>query len=479
MARINTNVPAIIAQRHLNGSYKQLNSTIERLASGLRITRGADDPAGLIVSERLRSEIGAVKTAVSNTQRASNIISTTEGALDELAHLLTDIQSKIVEAANKGAMSEDEIKANQLQVDSAINSITRIANSTTFAGRQLLNGSLDYITSNVNNSVITALNINGVQFGTQPFIPININVIQSAQPARLYFTGSAVGNGVTVEIAGNAGVTTLNFASGTRAGQLMQAINLVRDSTGVSASLINPAASGQGLVLRSVYLGSRQFVSVQALPGGGTFTVQDQASGGAIQKRDEGRDATALINGAQSFGDGNKLTLKTGVLDLELSLADTFGLGNTAFQITKGGALFQVGPQVNSNLQVNIGVASVHASRLGNTTVGFLSDIQTDGRYALVKDKTREAQGIVAEAIRQVSVLRGRLGAFERNTLDTNANQLSITMENLSASESRIRDADFAFETSQLSRNQVLVSSGTSVLSLANQSNQQVLRLLQ
>jgi flagellin len=272
-------------------------------------------------------------------------------------------------------------------------------------------------------------------------------------------------------------VTTLNFASGTTTAQMIAAINLVSDATGVSASYINAGAPGSGIVLNSMGLGSKQFVSVQALPGGGTFDVQDIT--GTITKRDEGRDALALINGATSVGDGNHLTLKTASLDLELALNSTFGLGTTSFAIIAGGALFQVGPEVNSNLQVNIGVASVAASRLGNSEIGFLSQIQSDGDFAITKAKYREAQKIVKDAIRTVAVQRGRLGAFEKNTLQTNANQLGITMENLMAAESSIRDADFAHETSMLSRNQILVASGTSVLGLAQQTPQNVLQLLQ
>lgn len=478
MARINTNIAALLAQRHLDNSYKQLNTSILRLSSGLRINRGADDPVGLYVSERLRSEIKAINQAIVNTQRASNIIATTEGALEEVASLLNDIEQKVVEVANRGALSEDEIKANQLQLDSAISSITRIANTTTFAGRHLINGSLGYITSGVNTSQINALNIHSVQFGTLNYIPININVIQSAQTAALFFTSAAVRQNVTVEIAGNLGVTTLSFASGAAASAMVVAINTVRDAIGVSASFINQANPASGFVLRSQNLGSRQFVSVKALPGSGNFTTYTAASGGGIASRDEGRDATALINGALSIGDGNLLTLTTPALDMELNLARTFGLGTTSFSITKGGALFQVGPEVNSNLQVNIGVQSVAASRLGNTEVGFLSQIQSDGPYALTKGRAQEAQRIIREAIRQISILRGRLGTFEKNTLDTNANQLSITLENVRASESTIRDADFAYETSMLSRNQLLVASGTSVLALANQAPQSVLRLL-
>jgi len=117
MARINTNVPAIVAQRALRQSQRELQVSLERLSSGLRINRGADDPAGLISSELLRAEISGVQKSISNSQRAINIIATAEGSLNEVASLLTDIQGLIVEIANDAAMSEDEKQANQLQIN--------------------------------------------------------------------------------------------------------------------------------------------------------------------------------------------------------------------------------------------------------------------------------------------------------------------------------------------------------------------------
>src|SRR5688572_23898145 len=147
MARINTNVASLTAQRGLARTQKQLSSTLQRLSSGLRINRGADDPAGLIASEGLRSEMAGINQGIDNSTRASNVIATAEGALSEVAALLLNIKSLAVQAANTGAFSDEEIRANQLQVDSAIDSITRISNTTTFAGLKLLNGNLDYLTS--------------------------------------------------------------------------------------------------------------------------------------------------------------------------------------------------------------------------------------------------------------------------------------------------------------------------------------------
>src|SRR5437764_11573591 len=199
MARINTNVASLTAQRGLSKSQKTLSDTLQRLSSGLRINRGADDPAGLIASEGLRSEISGINQAIDNSSRASNVIATAEGSLGEVASMLLNIKSLVVQAANSGALSQDEIAANQLQVDSAVQSITRISNTTTFAGLHLLNGSLDYITSGVDTTVIKALHVQQANFGTNPNIPVQINVITSAQTAELQFRASSVTSTVTLE----------------------------------------------------------------------------------------------------------------------------------------------------------------------------------------------------------------------------------------------------------------------------------------
>jgi flagellin len=472
MARINTNVASLTAQRGLSKSHKTLNDTLQRLSSGLRINRGADDPAGLIASEGLRSEIAGINQAIDNSSRASNVISTAEGALSEVASLLLNVKDLVVEAANTGALSPEEIKANQLQVDSAVESITRISNTTTFAGLKLLDGSLNYLTSGVDTTAVKALDISAANFGTATSVPVQINVITSARTADLEFQASSVAQSVTLEIAGNEGVDVLTFTSGTTASAIAFAINRISDSTGVTAT---PRTGTSGLIFESAGFGSKQFVSVTAQSG--TFNTVDQ--NGAAKTREVGRDAVATVNGALTVGDGLNIKLNTSSLNMDLTLADTFGAGQTDFAITGGGALFQLGPKVSSNQQVNVGIASVAASKLGNNNVGFLNDIVTGGTRTLVGGDPAGASKIVEEAIRQVAVMRGKLGAFEKNTLDTNVNGLQVALENVTASESSIRDADFAAETAALTRAQILTQAGTSVLATANSTPQSVLSLLQ
>ena len=236
MSRINSNVPSIVAQRHLGQTQHALALSLERLSSGLRINRGADDPAGLIVSERLRSEISAINQAIENSSRAINVIATTEGALDEVAVLLSDIQALVIEAANTGAFSDEEIAANQLQIDASIDSITRIANTTNFAGRKLLNGEMDYVVSGVTTTELADVHINGAKFGSRPYIPVTVNVAQSAQQAELRYTQSTVGaNGATVDIAGPDGIITLSFPASATSNDVVTAVNAQTDDTAMMA----------------------------------------------------------------------------------------------------------------------------------------------------------------------------------------------------------------------------------------------------
>ena len=480
MSTINTNIPSLVSQRHLAVSQRALGISLERLASGLRINRGADDPAGLIVSERLRSEISAVTQAIDNSNRAIAVIATTEGALNEVAALLIDIQGLIIEAANTGAFSDAETNANQLQIDSAIESITRIANTTTFAGRKLLDGGLDYITSGIVSSALADVSIFSAKFGTNAFAPVNVVVSTSARQAELQFTAAGIGaSAVTVDIKGPDGIVTLNFPASMTTVDMVTQINGVSDATGVTAKSSGTGGSA-GMRIFSRTYGSNSFVSVTALTDTTTsapFPVTDPVDG-STDPRATGVDAVATINGAATVADGLVLSLSTSLLKLDITLQTSFGTGSTSFAITGGGALFQLGPRANTNQQENIGIASMQANKLGDNIVGFLSELKKGQPHALKTKTFKQASDIIDKVITEVAVLRGRLGAFERNTLRTNINQLQITAENLTASESSVRDTDFAKETTELTRAQILVQAGNSVLAIANAQAQNVLTLL-
>ena len=248
MARINTNVGAIVANTNLAKSQRSLSTSLQRLSSGMRINSGSDDPAGLIASEKLRSEIQGISTAIDNSTRASNVITTADAALGEVSNLLVSIKGLVVQAANAGALSPDEIQANQLQVDSAIASITRISNTTSFAGLKLLDGSLGFITSGVATSALHDVHINTAAFGNASTIPVVVNVLQSAQTAALRFAQSSITNAVSLEVAGSTGVQVFSFSSGTKASAIAFAVNRLSDSTGVSASVASATNASSGIM---------------------------------------------------------------------------------------------------------------------------------------------------------------------------------------------------------------------------------------
>jgi flagellin len=489
MARINTNVSALIAQHNLARTNADLQVRLQRLSTGLRINRGADGPADLIVSERLRSELEGVGQAIGNAERAVNVIATAEAALAEVATLLTSIKSLVVEAANEGGLSREEVEANQLQIDDAVASITRIAGTTSFAGLNLLNGSLDYIVSGVPTSAISDVAIHQANFGTADTLPISVEVVTSAQKGNLFLsTGAAtMTSSVTIEVAGNRGVEVLQFVSGTALSAAVFAVNRISDVTGVAAALTSGAggAGTSAVQFTSQEFGSDAFVSGQKRPGstgGEFFTTYDELSGTAIAvARDTGEDVLALVNGNLALGSGTKVKLNSSALNVEMQLTDDFAqtLASKSFVVTGGGAAFQLGPVVETSQQISFGIQSVAASHLGNTSSGSLATIVSGGDNSLLTTNFREASDIVESAITQVSVLRGRLGAFERNTLQTNIRSLQIALENVTASESLIRDADFAVETSELTRAQLLSNVGTSVLATANSNAANVLSLLQ
>jgi flagellin len=518
MARINSNISSVIAQANFGRTQKELALRLERLSTGLRINRGKDDPAGLIISERLRTTIQGVDQGIKNSDRANSVISTTEASLTEVNDLLNSIKSLIVEAANSGASSDAERNANQLQIDSAIESITRISNTASFGGLKLLNGALDYKVSGMNATAISQGRINNASFVNSTSLQVQVDVIASAQRGSLYYQTNAAAttpSALTLEVRGAEGVEVITIASGQTMAQIAASINNLTALTGVRARVLQGVNNTvSGVVFESAGYGSNEFVSVKRLGGPAdpaqngwtTYAVDQNANvnwtvppwGNAAlvtADSDNGRDVSALINGNLATGNGLEISINSGALGMNLLLNETFATtpivngtdpNPTTFYITGGGAQFQLGPEVNALQQTNIGIQSVAASALGGTLINgelaFLSSLKRGQGNDILSSFTRRdftaASSVLESAIDEISKLRGRLGAFTRNVLETNTRSLQASFENLSASDSQIRDADFAAETSKLTRAQILSSSGISTLSLANQQSQNVLQLL-
>jgi flagellin len=470
MSRINTNVSSLVAQRVLRKNNDTLSTSLERLSTGLRINRGADDPAGLIASENLRSEKAGLGQAISNAERAGNIIGTAEGGLSEVSNLLTELQTLVNGSANTGGLSDEEVQANQLQVDSILATINRVAGSTSFQGQKLLNGEYAYSTSGVTTSAFDSLQVNVARLPDGQTTQVVVQVLNSATQGAVAYagTGAAVQSAVTLTVAGNLGTEQLSFSSGTKLSAITAGINAISSVTGVTAS-----ASGNNISFKSSNYGSSQFVSVTADKAFFAIT-------GGVSGRDAGSDAVVTVNGGAAQADGKNITYRTANLDVEFVASDDLnGGGSKTFGITGGGATFALGSKVNETGKASIGIQNVSTGALGDGTIGFLSDLATGKDKSLSSGNLVEAQRVLDKSIKQVSQLRGRLGAFQKFTIGSTINSLGVALENASAAESAIRDTDFAQETANLTRSQILAQASTTVLAQANSRPQAALQLLQ
>ncbi len=503
MTRINTNVSSLIAQNVLGRNNKNLGVALERLSTGLRINRGKDDPAGLIASEALRSEKAGLNAAIGNAERSEQVVNIAEGGLQEVSNLLTELQGLITTSANSAGLSIEEKEANQLQIDSILQTIDRVSGATEFQGSKLLNGNFDYQTTSIAAGV-TDYQVRGAKLDGTTDLDVSAIVTQSAQQGALLlsFGGGVVNLAAATdefvfEVAGEKGSREFQFASGATLAEVTAAVNSFKDVTGVSAAVIGSS----GIKLASVEFGSNEFVSVTIVDDGNiaagsgifgyesddfstasttgfAFTAADASNG----IRDDGQDIAGTVNGLTGVGQGKTLSVNSDFLDVEFTLntATSQALGSVAaLTITGGGADFQLASEVSIAGKVSLGIGDLSARKLGSSDLGYLDDLAAGKDFNVVDGNNLDtAQDIVSKAINQVSSTRGRLGAFQKNVVGATQRSLSTALENITAAESVIRDADFAAETAALTRNQVLVQASTNVLALSNQSPQNVLQLL-
>ena len=417
MSIINTNVQSLVAQNALRQNNASEATSLQRLSTGLRINSGADDPSGLIASENLKSETSGIQTAINTANQAANIIGTADGALGEVSNLLTSLQGLVSQTANSGGLSSAEVAANQSQVDSILGTINRIAGSTSFQGTQLLNGSLDYTTSGVASTSLTNLQVDSANVAFGAKVTVNVQVTASATTAKLGYTGGTISGatGATIQVAGSEGTQQLSFASGTTVSSIAASINAVTGSTGVSATV-----SGTDLAINSTQFGSSQYVSIKATSG--TFTVTGGSGGRAV-----GADAKVDINGAQASASGKQISYNANGLAAQFDLTSTFNKpGSTSFAVTGGGANFSIGSSVTSQGNASIGLQSIYTANLGDSINGFLNTLGSGQTNSLSSSNLDTAQKIVDSAVNQVSSLRGRLGAFQSDTITSTINSLNV-----------------------------------------------------
>jgi flagellin len=491
--RINTNVTALNALRNLDQTSSSVSTSIERLSSGLRINNAADDPAGLIISEGLRSQIDGLNQAISNSQDANNLIKTAEGGLTEVNSLLRSIRTLAVHAANTGVNDANATEADQQQIKSALESIDRIATQTQFGTKTLLDGTAGVTAAVVDTADVSGLFVGGTFNGLQTQNgTVSVQVTTAA--TRAAATGSATYASVNSSLSlvnggtqGAGGTVVINGQSITVTGSdtvqtLINKINNLAGSTGVSADFT--AGNGSG----SIVLSQQNYGGNFKINESESATLISGSTGVNVAGTNAVVDVTAYAsqNGGAPAAQTVTFTGGRGSSDSGLRVTDTSGnsvllteAGNQTTsaiavgQVTAGSLQFQIGS--NSGQYVNTSLGNIQTNQLGTTAVNGLTLRSVDVTTSTGANNTIT---VLDEAIKQVSALRAQLGSFQKNTLDSTVRFLGVGVENLSASESQIRDTNVAQEVVQLTKNQILQQAGTSVLAQANQAPQQVLSLL-
>ena len=390
---INTNIAALNAQRNLSATGIKMGRALERLSSGLRINRAADDAAGLSISEALRAQVRGMRQASRNAQDGISMVQTVEGALNEVHGILQRMRELTVQAGNTTVSANDRAAMSE-ELLTLKSEIDNIASRTTFNGLSLLTGAL---------SVTTATTIGDITGASSGVVSVAIDVSKAAA-------------GTTYAITNTAGAVTVT----NNTTNVAQTITAVAMATASGTQLLNFDALGVKLTLT--------------------------------------HDATTNSVTAAELGTG--LTAGT-------PITTAAGSGN---------ATFRVGAQTGDNITVSF--TDMQSGAIGTGGANDIGDLITDNTAVSTVAKANTLLTAVDDAITDVSTQRAKLGAAQ-NQVETAVASIGVGIENLTASESRIRDADIAEISTELVTRQIMQQAGVAVLAQANTASQSVLALLQ
>ena len=498
---INTNVASLTAQRNLGMSQASLNTSINRLSSGLRINSAKDDAAGLAISERFTSQIRGLNQAARNANDGISLAQVAEGALSSSGNILQRVRELAVQAANATNSAGDR-QALQKEVGQLVAELDRIAQTTEFNGQKLLDGTFGTVQfqvgANANQTIVAATaNLRTSVYGNNQNAasagagPAAATAAAPATATPLFVNSMSAGS---VSVNGALGTGSISVAANDTAKIIADKINMINADTGVTAT-------------------ARTQVRLEIPPTTGSFTLVLQGDNSTPQNiaftltSDTGADrlsaAVAAINDqAAKTGVTASLNQTGDRVILTNASGNDITVGKEAtptnagdIKVTKLWADGSPAPSAAADATLSAGSA-LYATSSGYITLdsdksfSVTAQIQgnpfRDGGSRLKKvadldvttfESATEALKTVDSALAFISGERANLGALQ-SRFETSIASLNITSENLSASRSRIQDADFAMETANLSRTQILQQAGTAMVAQANQIPQGVLSLL-
>ena len=485
--RINTNASAVNAHRNLITNQKSQAKTLEKLSSGLKINRGADAPAQLQISEHLRAQTAGVKQAIDNSEMAISLMQTGEAALDEVSLSLVRARQLAIHAANEAANDEMMLQADQQEFDQIVASINRISKNTQYGKKFLLDGSGagNGVTTGKNLSFINA-DVTGRSSGVYGY---DIDIKQAA--TRSTHTGTAALTQQIIDAEEQITVTesgrSVNFRTiaGTNIEQTMNQLSNAMKEAGVNVELVTKGDSAsrnapQTLTLRHTKYGTDPFFQVSSNTAGLLSNVANVS-----EKVKNGLDVAGQIAKEGALGKGQVLTGRGGFGSKAEGIAIRYTGENAppagqragTLTFTQNSLSFHIGS--NSNQTTSVSFKSSKAQNLGSgvdNDSGFRSFADVN---LMTAPGARDSLDIIDKAINDVAANRGYMGAFQKNTLESNLNYLRNAFEQVTSSESVIRDADMAEEMAKFTRHNIMMDTSTAMLAQANQTPTSILKLLQ
>jgi flagellin len=490
MTVINTNIASIDSQRFLSGSAMSLQQALQRLSSGLRINSAKDDAAGMAIASRMAAQVSGLNQAVRNANDAISLSQTAEGALGEDSSILTRIRDLSVQSANDTNSGTDRA-ALQQEVSQLKQELNRVANETAFNGKKLLDGTfvaqLFQVGANANQTVAVSMgSAKGADMGDQQVFSDGTALDPVAAAATLPANTIAAQN---LTVSGSIGSRTVALLGGESAKTIADAVNIESEHTGVSATARTIATLTAGNTgtfsfdLTGANTTTPATISVQITNVADLSKMADAINAKSAQTSitavAQGGTITLTSDQGYDIGIANVTDGAAGTLSVQAFDYDGAGpfAPAAAVSLTAGAGSTRITGRTQFSSSAAYTVTTDTAGTLFTTASNASTLDQVDTIDVSTQVGANDAISVVDGALDFVNDLRAQLGAVQNRVEATIAN-LSATAENLTAAKSRIQDADFAAETGNLTRAQVLQQAGIAMLTQANALPNQVLALL-
>ena len=454
--RINHNTSSLNSHRNLLKNNERAEKSLERLSSGLSINRAGDAPASLVASEQMRSQIASLEQAVKNSETSVSMIQTAEGALTEVNNMLVSMRQLAIHAANEGANDSVMLEADQLEISGMISAIDRVASSTEFGARKLLDGSNGVSGTSVGRGLQFVSATTATQ--SSPDQGYEVTIDQEASKSMINGSTSldidAVQAGETLTVTEGGKTASYSTKVTDTVQSAIQNFASAAQKAGLSIDIMGDEAG-------NISIAHKQYGSAYGFSASSSTAGVLSQEAGMLQSASKGLDLKGKINGEAAIGTGDTMTGLVGNLssdgltvrfnnaDPENAISEGTAVGNVS--VTQNALNFQVGPGANQTVTVSLqNMASNELARGVKNASSYQNLSELDVRTS---DGAQDSLVMIDNAIKQVSQIRSELGSFQKNTLETNMATLQVTRENMIAAESTIRDTDMALEMAEYTRN--------------------------